>query len=52
MTRPHRAFGYAASGVSYIPLAYTDRGTHEALAERFERAVAMPLGEPVPLASR
>ena len=47
--------GYAAGGVSYMPMAYCDRGTHDQLAailaERGQGglAVRMPLGQPVPL---
>lgn len=45
-----RAFGYAAGGASFIPLAYSDRGTHAQLAAelatrgRPEVAWALPLG--------
>ena len=34
--KPRRAFGYAAGGASYIATAYSDVGTHAALAERID----------------
>jgi L-ascorbate metabolism protein UlaG (beta-lactamase superfamily) len=53
--RARRAFGYAAGGVSYMPMAYSDRGTHAQMAARLgargaaTRPIALPLGRPVPL---
>jgi hypothetical protein len=49
-----RAFGYAAGGVSYMTMAYCDRGTHDDLAALLEarggtQPIRMPLGVPVPL---
>lgn len=53
--RPRFAFGYACGGTPYIPMAYCDRGDHEALASCISdlapetTPVALPLGEPVRL---
>ncbi len=45
-----RAFGYAV-GASYMPMSYSDRGTHAdlaaALAGSEVEAIALPLGRPV-----
>jgi len=47
-----RAFGYAAGGAPYIPVAYSDRGTHQeleaALARRGQgqRAQSLEVGKP------
>lgn len=51
--KPRFAFGYACGGASYVPMAYCDRGDHDALADRLlagagaTQPVALPLGEPV-----
>jgi L-ascorbate metabolism protein UlaG (beta-lactamase superfamily) len=59
--RPRFAFGYAAGGASFIRTEYSDTGDHAAFAELLQsaraadpgatRPVALPLGEPVPLAA-
>ena len=48
---PRYAFGYAAGGGSFVPMAYCDRGDHDAFAARLAggptKAVALPMGHPV-----
>jgi L-ascorbate metabolism protein UlaG (beta-lactamase superfamily) len=51
--KPRYAFGYAAGGGSFVPMAYCDRGDHDAFAARLAaaggptRAVSLPMGHPV-----
>jgi len=54
--KPRFAFGYAAGGASWIPVAYSDTGDHEQMADRLDAArnqafdtlpVSLPLGRPV-----
>lgn len=49
--KPRFAFGYAAGGTSYVPMAYCDVGDHAELAARLEgsevQPVSLPLGVPV-----
>lgn len=63
LLRPRFVFGYASGGATYIRTEYSDTGDHETLAELLAAAsgadpalagvapVALPLGEPVPIAS-
>ncbi|MCB9649540.1 MAG: MBL fold metallo-hydrolase [Deltaproteobacteria bacterium] len=51
--KPRYAFGYAAGGGSFVPMAYCDRGDHDAFAARLAeaggatKAVSLPMGYPV-----